>query len=311
MYARFFRWASDRVDENGVVAFVSNRSFIESRIFDGFRRVVGREFSEVWVLDLGGDVRANPKLSGTKHNVFGIQTGVAISFLVKRKKAQGCRIFYSRRPELETAEEKLAFLGDAKLPKIAFEEIRPDKNSNWIKQASNDFPELMPLFAKSVKLSDRSSQDKAVFKLYSLGIVTNRDDWAYDDDRDSLAQKVQYFCDAYRAEMNRWKSSGRPKATSDFVDRSIKWTSELENHMQRGTELKFEPANLVRSQYRPFVSRYTYFAQVITHRPYQNFSLFPDESHPNMGFSIAVEERSEFGLIAVDRLPNKDMFARR
>ncbi len=50
MYARFFRWASDRLDENGIIAFVTNRSFIDRRTFDGFRDVVSREFNEVWVL---------------------------------------------------------------------------------------------------------------------------------------------------------------------------------------------------------------------------------------------------------------------
>jgi predicted helicase len=70
-----------------VLAFVTNRSFIESRTFDGFRKTVAQEFADIYVVDLGGDVRANPKLSGTKHNVFGIQTGVAISFMVKKVSA--------------------------------------------------------------------------------------------------------------------------------------------------------------------------------------------------------------------------------
>jgi predicted helicase len=95
MYARFFRWASDRLEQNGILAFISNRSFIDSRTFDGFRKVVSDEFNEILVLDLGGDVRMNPKLSGTKHNVFGIQTGVAISFMVKREMSKGCQIFYT------------------------------------------------------------------------------------------------------------------------------------------------------------------------------------------------------------------------
>ena len=112
MYARFFRWSFDRLHDDGIIAFVTNRSFIDSRTFDGFRRFVTQEFSEAYVVDLGGDVRANPKLSGTKHNVFGIQTGVAVAFLVKRrgKSGQGCRISYARRPEFDTAEEKLAWL---------------------------------------------------------------------------------------------------------------------------------------------------------------------------------------------------------
>src|SRR5450830_406193 len=125
MYARFFRWASDRIDANGILAFITNRSFIESRTFDGFRKVVAEEFNDIYVVDLGGDVRANPKLSGTKHNVFGIQTGVAISFMVKRarqgKHVEGCRIYYARRPEMETAEDKLAFLSNESASNIQFE----------------------------------------------------------------------------------------------------------------------------------------------------------------------------------------------
>ena len=80
MYARFFRWASDRLGDEGVLAFVTNRSFIDSRTFDGFRKVVAEEFAEIYVVDLGGDVRTTRKISGTKNNVFGIQTGVAIRF---------------------------------------------------------------------------------------------------------------------------------------------------------------------------------------------------------------------------------------
>jgi predicted helicase len=82
--------------------------------------MVADELSEIYVIDLGGDVRADPRISGTKHNVFGIQTGVAISLMVKRAKAKGCRIYYARRPALETAEEKLVFLANTKLGEISF-----------------------------------------------------------------------------------------------------------------------------------------------------------------------------------------------
>ena len=83
MYARFYRWASDRLDKNGILAFITNSSFLDSRTFDGFRKVVADEFSHIYVVDLGGNIRTNPKLSGPKHNVFAIQTGVAIAFMVK------------------------------------------------------------------------------------------------------------------------------------------------------------------------------------------------------------------------------------
>ncbi len=86
MYARFYRWSMDRIDKNGILAFITNRSFIDSRTFDGFRKVVEDEFDYVYIVDTRSDVRANPKIAGTTHNVFGIQTGVAIMFLVKVEK---------------------------------------------------------------------------------------------------------------------------------------------------------------------------------------------------------------------------------
>ena len=170
MYARFFRWASDRLHDDGVIAFVTNRSFIDSRTFDGFRRYVAQEFAEIYVIDLGGDVRANPRISGTKHNVFGIQTGVAISFLVKKRGRKDCRIHYVRRPEMDTAEEKLAWLGSTRASDIAFERIEPDKRANWINQNENDWDDLIPVADKKTKAAKTRTQERAIFKLFSLGV---------------------------------------------------------------------------------------------------------------------------------------------
>jgi predicted helicase len=257
---------------------------------------------------LGGDVRANQKLSGTKHNVFGIQTGVAISFMVKRYRAKGCRIYYSRRPEFETAEEKLEFLSNAKLGELSVDEIRPDEKNNWLNLTTNDFQSLIPIATKESKLAKRPSKEKTVFKLFSLGIVTNRDEWTYANSPAELGKKIRYFCDTYEKERHRWNLAGRPKNTADFVSREIKWTSELEAHLRRGTVLRFDDQHINDSLYRPFVRRVTYFAPVITHRPYQNAELFPQSGCDNLGFSVAVEERVPFGLIATKWLPNKDLF---
>jgi predicted helicase len=87
---------------------------------------VSEEFSYIYVLDVGGDVRVDPRLSGTKHNVFGIQTGVAISFMVKRAKVRGVKIQYARRPQFETAEDKLAYLGSSTLASLRFDHVEPD-----------------------------------------------------------------------------------------------------------------------------------------------------------------------------------------
>lgn len=304
MYARFFRWASDRVDENGIIAFVTNRSFIESRTFDGFRKIVGQEFNHIYVVDLGGDVRTDPRLSGTKNNVFGIQTGVAISFLVKRARTTGSRIYYTRRPQLEMAIDKLAFLGSTKLSALKFEEIVPDKDSNWINLSDNDFDTLIPVASKLTKNAKNPSQEKAIFKLFSMGIVTARDEWVTDFNHKNLDKKVKYFIDLYERERSRWCDSKNKLQTKDFVDRTIKWTSELENHMRIGTNLRFN-LNMVRQiTYRPFTKNYNYYSSVITHRIYQQNRIYPIEGKwDNISITfLCVSSSNPLAAMAVTQL---------
>ncbi|HEX4959819.1 MAG TPA: type ISP restriction/modification enzyme [Thermoanaerobaculia bacterium] len=247
MYARFFRWASDRLAPNGVLALITNRSFIDSRTFDGFRKVVAEEFSEIRVVDLGGDVRANPKLSGTKHNVFGIQTGVAISFLVRRAKRQGCRIFYTRRPELETAEEKLAFLAGARMGALPFEEVRPDAKHNWINQTSNDFDTLLPIATKEAKTARNESKAKAIFRIFASGIKTNRDEWVYDFSGASLRMKADFLCQKFR---ERATKGGKAK-----FDSTIKWSRDLKLKAVRPNLEKITGDLTRTSLWRPFVKK--------------------------------------------------------
>lgn len=311
MYARFLRWASDRVDENGIIAFVSNSSFIDSRTFDGFRKTVAKDFNEIWVVDLKGNARPSGERRRQEGgNIFDdqIRVGIAVYFLVRKKGVKGCRIFYEAVRDYAKSDEKREFLTSTRLAERSFAEIRPDAKGNWIKLTSNDFDSLLPIASKKSKFAKSDSQEKTIFKMFSLGIVTNRDEWLYDFSIDSLGKKVKFFCTQYMAEQARWNKSGRPKNISDFVDRTIKWTSELEVHLTRGTPLTFDKENVTESMYRPFVRKFTYFAPVMTHRPYQNFDLFPVGGTSNTAFSFATEERSDFGLIAFRIVPNKDMF---
>ena len=323
MYARFFRWASDRLHENGVLAFVTNRSFIESRTFDGFRKTVAQEFADIYVVDLGGDVRANPKLSGSKHNVFGIQTGVAISFMVKRaaasKDKNPGRVFYVRRPEMETADEKLSFLASHPMSGLAFDEVQPDKNSNWVNLTSNDFDTLLPLASKDTKAATTAGKERAIFKLVSNGIVTARDDWMTDFSEDVLREKATRFCTVFESEKAKWATSldaqikdskKRTKALRDFVSREIKWTEELEAHLDRGTTLTFHDRCLRKSLYRPFVAVPTYYAKVLTHRTYQQDHIFPiNGPWGNKAICFVAGNRLDFGAIATSVLPNYAIFS--
>jgi len=270
MYARFFRWASDRLDANGILAFVSNRSFIDVRTFDGFRKTVAGEFNEIYVVDLGGDVRSNPKLSGTKHNVFGIQTGVAISFMVKRHKAKGCRVFYTRRPELEVADEKLSFLQTAKASALQFDEVKPDDQHNWINLTNNDFELLLPLASKAARSADKQSSVKTIFKLFSLGVSTNRDEWVYDYNNEALDRKIQYLIDRYSTQ----------RIGVEFAS-DIKWSRNLKRRFEQRRKESFDSSKIIKAEYRPFCSRLLY-----------NSDLFIDEGGakdlmtPRAGVSI-------------------------
>jgi predicted helicase len=280
MYARFLRWASDRVDENGIVAFVSNNSFIDSRTFDGFRNVVSKEFNEIWIVDLKGNARTSDERRRQEGgNVFDdqIRVGIAVYFLVRKKGMTACRLFYEVVRDYAKSDEKREFLTSKQLSQRTFEEIRPDQTHNWINLEKNDFESLIPIAAKNVKFGTKPSQEKAIFKLFSLGVVTNRDEWVYDDDHKLLERKVNDFIKTYESERARWQSAGKPKKTGDFVSRTIKWTSELEAHLANGDALTFNKARVRSAVYRPFCKRFTYYDAIVTHRVYQQDRIFPVE----------------------------------
>ncbi len=260
MYARFFRWASDRLDANGVLAFITNRSFLDSRTFDGFRRTVAAEFAEIRIVDLGGDVRANPKLSGTRHNVFGIQTGVAIGFFVKKAGPKDrCRIFYSRRPELETAEEKRAFLSGARLATIDKEEVKPDAKANWLDLTHNDFEELLPVASKETKSARRERDERAIFKQFSLGVVTARDEWVYGESREAVAGKVSYLVDTYNADRKRLAGVVNLPRTASELNTAIKWSRSVKRDLANNAVYRLESDRVVRAEYRPFTTEWLYY----------------------------------------------------
>lgn len=262
MYARFFRWSFDRMHDDGVIAFVTNRSFIDSRTFDGFRRYVAEQFAEIYVVDLGGDVRANPKLSGTKHNVFGIQTGVAISFLVKRRGRKECRIHYVRRPEMDTAEEKLGWLGGTRIGEIGFDRVKADKRASWINQDENSWDNMIPVADKKTKISKISRQERAVFKLFSLGVSTNRDQWVYDFDRASLTEKIKFFF-------------GEIAASNDGFPSSIKSSRNLTRRLSQGVKELFQENAIRRAAYRPYLSLNFYQSDLLNDEQGSLSEMFP------------------------------------
>ena len=250
MYARFLRWASDRVDENGIVAFVSNNSFINSRTFDGFRKCVEEEFNEIRVVDLKGYARTSGERRRQEGgNIFDdqIRVGVAVYFLVRKKGTKGCRIYYEAVRDYAKSEEKREFLQAVPLSERPLAELHPDADHNWINQTQNDFASLLPLCTKEAKIAKKPSSEKAIFKLFANGIKTNRDEWVYDFSPRSLRAKVDFF---YAGLKEHFESG----SASQF-DTSIKWSRDLKLKVKRNTSLSATSGHIIESMWRPFVKQ--------------------------------------------------------
>ena len=300
MYARFYRWASDRLEKNGLIAFISNHSFLNSRTFDGFRKVVADEFTYIYIVDLGGNVRLNPRLSGPKNNVFAIQTGVAIAFMVKTEKKVklATQIFYARRPEMEVASDKLEFLRSTKFTDIKFENIKPDKQHNWLNLAENDWDELISIASKEIKSGTGRERQQAIFKLFSLGVVTNRDDWVYSNSPEELEKKVRFLIDTYNTDVDTLFGKVTRSEIAYKVDHSIKWTRAVKKDLEKGVKYLFDHNQIVDVDYRPFVKRKLYFNRNLNEMQYQMPTIFPDGKSNNLIIAVNTSNKAFNVLVA-------------
>ena len=214
-------------------------------------------------------------------------------------------MFYTDvRPYLK-APEKIDRIKDKSLANFAFSEIAPDANGQWLNQSDGTFEQLTPLANRETKLAKTAANEQAVFKLNSLGIVTARDEWVYDFDENALLEKVQFFCSAYQREMQRYlRELPAADAIGAWVDRTIKWTSELTDHLTRGSQINVSLENIVHGLYRPFVIKQTYYAPIISHRRYQLPSIFPHGLSVENPVICVCRNGKDFYVLASKYLPD-------
>ena len=300
MYKRFIRWASDRLADDGIIGFITNRAYLDTRQDDGFRQIAAQEFTDIYILDLGSDVRRNPKISGTTHNVFGIQTGVSIGFFVREKAKLGqCSVQYARREDAELASQKLAYLREASLDDVAFVSIVPDAKFYWLDQSNSDFNTLITIIREKLSNRDVSPSTQTLFGLYSTGITSHRDDWVYDFDNDLLGIKVRAFINSY--EESRAKFGGTNFQDS-MLGTDIKWSSDLVRQLRSDRANIFDRDSIIPTIYRPFVSKYLYFHNNLNWSLYQMPRIFPGgkpEQNKVICFSV---NGKDFYTIAADRV---------
>lgn len=297
MYARFVRWASDRVDENGIVAFVSNSSFIEARTFDGFRKIAADDFNELWIIDLKGNARTSGERRRREGgNIFHnqIRVGIAVYFFVKKRGVKGCRIRYQAVRDYAKADEKREFLSAMRLEERDFEEVTADNKNNWINHTANDFDTLTPVADKKTKSIKVAAQERAIFKLFSMGVKTNRDEWVCDFSKEQVEARVAYLVKRYEANLKRIGPNANSKKIADLVEYDIKWTRKLKRYLVKGTHLKFENEDVVSSLYRPFANRYTYFSNALNEDLYQLRQVLSPIFENQMIYCPGIRARSHF-----------------
>ena len=281
-YVKAIRWASDRIGEEGVVAFVTNNGFLDAVAFDGMRKHLAVDFDAIYILDLSGNVRKNPKLSGTTHNVFGIQVGVSINlFIKKRGNANSyAEIFYARVDEIWRKEDKYRYL-DAKghYRNIKWKSITPDRRYTWLTEGLRaEFETFIPMGTKEAKATKGEAAD-VIFKIFSSGVATSRDAWVYNFDRNALTENMKRTIEYYNEQVFRWKHQADREANVDnfvvYDDLKISWSSTLKQKLQGGQIAEFADSKIRQSFYRPFTKSNLFFDRVMNQRVFVLPSIFP------------------------------------
>ncbi|MEM9424394.1 MAG: type ISP restriction/modification enzyme [Spirochaetota bacterium] len=302
MYVRFVRWASDRLGDNGILAFVSNSSFLDGAAFDGLRKCISKDFNELYVVNTKG----NARMSGEQRrkeggNVFEnkIRVGIAIYFLVRKKgekqeKKHRFRVYYKELNDYIKDFDKLDWLLRHRFEDIEFRSIIPTEKQVWLNQSSTDWDRLLPLVDKKLKKGE--IEGGALFRTFSRGVASQRDEWVYDFDKENLAAKMQHFTQVYN------------EAVQGKTDRPyrIKWDRELNKYKEKGIEKVYSEKQILRSLYRPFVAMYFYYDTHFNGMTYQWPAIHREgQKNRYLGFS-GIGSGKPFQVLASDTIAGLD-----
>ncbi len=342
-YVKAIRWASDRIGEEGVVAFVTNNSFLDGVAFDGMRKHLADDFDAIYILDLGGNARKGLKVSDA--NVFGIRVGVSINLFVKTGRAinypTSCgrgipapirnseisrlitdgessvpaRIFYYRTDDLWNKKQKFDFLNKrGRIGNIDWQTIQPDTRYTWLTEGLHaEFETFIPMGTKEGKALKSEAVD-VIFQIYSNGVKTNRDAWAYNFNRSTLTENMSGMIDTYNEWVLKWQHrENRDANVDDFVnydDAKIKWSRDLKVKLKRERTTKYGNHKGRTSLYRSFTKSNLYFDRVMNDVVYVFPSIFPtpETEMENRVICVAgIGDRKGFGCLTTNIIPNIDL----
>lgn len=311
--------ASDLLKDKGVLGFVVNGSFIDSKSADGFRKCVAQEFAHLYVLNLRGNTRTSGEIARKEGGqIFdsGSRVTVAVIFFVKDTSVKNSAIHYYDIGDYLKREEKLHRLANfLNLDAIAFETIIPNNKGDWINQREDAFEKLIPL------KRDKKRQNPSVFDINSLGVTTGRDPWVYNFSPNALMQSVQNCIDTYNADLKRFnevfreafkqrikgvKSADLYKHLNDkeiTTDKTkIAWVQNLKTQLIKGKKLDdFSQEKISVSLYRPFNKQYFYYERELAWSFYSMKKIFPNNNARNVVINTTIRN---FSALVSDAIPD-------
>ena len=307
-YIKALRWSSNRLGLNGVLALVTNNGFVDGLAADGIRKHLMKDFDAIYILDLGGNVRKNPKLSGSTHNVFGIQLGVSINLFIRKRSnavsSSSAHVFYSRVDEFWRKEQKYAFLEQASdWNSVEWREVRPTSDARWLTDGlDEDFGTFLAIGSKEAK----RGAEKSIFQTYCNGAKSNSDPYVFRFNEGTLRLTYKDMVDTYNAQLDRWRRAGRPDEIDAFIEvdeRKLKWIRHTKRSLTRGKEALFAPNSIRTSLYRPYARCKYIFDAIFNEDLYQLPEFFP-EGKENKAICVNMTAERPFACIATSVIPN-------
>ncbi len=315
--------ASELLKDKGVLGFVVNGGFIDSKSGDGFRKCVAKEFAHLYVLNLRGNARTSGEERRKEGDgIFdsGSRATIAIIFFVKDSSVKDGTIHYYDIGDYLKREEKLNRLSNfTDLDAIPFETIIPNNKGDWINQRDDEFEKLIPL--------KRDKNSKSVFDINSNGVASGRDPWVYNFSPKILTQSVQKCIDTYNADLKRFNAHFREafkqrtkgvkpselyKQLNDkeiTTDKTkIAWTVGLKNHLIKNKNLQESHKDRIRlAMYRPFNKQWLYFDKNLNERQCQLPKIFPDKDAQNVVINTGVDNGKNFSALVSDCISSGDL----
>jgi predicted helicase len=296
-YVRAIKWASLRIGDRGVIAYVTNGGFLDSASGDGMRKALAEDFSSIHIFNLRGNRRnagaeGRPVFEAYAKSKGGSIAGIAIVVLVKNPGATGdCRIRYAQVADFMTAHQKLeAVVAAGSMLRTKSRAIVPNAAGDWLGQRREDFAAFIPLYEKGTM---------SVFGLTSKGLTTNRDAWIYGSSRDVLANNVERMIHTYTSSLN---AAAEP--TKD--PRQISWSRRLLTRLSRRQDLAHKSSAYRLAMYRPYQQQqHVYFSADLNEDRRRLPLAFPTASTTNCGLLLTgVASHYAFAAIATASIPD-------